>query len=207
MTSAAASPRSRQREQTRDQILRAAIKLFARSGFDAASLGEIAREAGVKKALVQYHFSTKDQLWREAAGNLWQARNRQLLATRAGGSERDGIDSMRRGFTTLVEFTREHPEWLWFMFHEAASGGERMRWLLDQHIRCDYALGEKFIRQCQEEGLIRKGPPLHLLHLITGALTYNLLVARQTLEASGTDLASADSIALQVELLAQALAP
>ena len=55
--------RQQQKEQTREQILEAAIDTFARLGFDGASLADIAAAAGVKKALVQYHFTTKDQLW------------------------------------------------------------------------------------------------------------------------------------------------
>ena len=63
--------RQRQRTDTRDQILSAAVKVFARAGFEAASLAAIASEAQVKKALVQYHFSTKEQLWKDAATRLW----------------------------------------------------------------------------------------------------------------------------------------
>ena len=44
--------RQTQRKETHDQILAAAVKVFARAGFEAASLAAIAREAGVKKALV-----------------------------------------------------------------------------------------------------------------------------------------------------------
>ena len=49
--------------------------------------------------------------------------------------------------------------------------------------------------------------PLHLLHLISGALTYNLLVAPQTQLVTGTDLGSEESIAQQVSLLQTLLAP
>ncbi len=203
----AANSRQRQREQTRWQILSAAAEVFARSGFEAASLAEIADRAGVKKALVQYHFSTKEQLWKDAAAFTWSERDAYLADALAVGTRGSADDDLRRGFTALVEFTREHPNWLWFMFHEAAVGGERMQWLLDNYVSCDYVMGEEFIRQCQAQGLMRDGPPLHLLHLITGALTYNLLVAKQTLLATGTDLSSEASIDIQVQLLADALAP
>ena len=45
--------RQQQRQQTRTQILDAAIEVFARSGFEATSLAGIAARAGVKKALLQ----------------------------------------------------------------------------------------------------------------------------------------------------------
>ena len=209
MNTAEAVPtrRQRQREHTRGQILAAAVKLFARSGFEAASLADIAKEAGVKKALVQYHFSTKDQLWKDAATLLWTERNNTLKQDLANSSETDLADKMRRGFTSLVEFTRENPEWLWFMFHEAALKGPRLQWLTDNFLREDYRLGEQFVTLFQQRGIIQAGSPLHLLHLISGALTYNLLVAPQTQLVTGTDLGSEESIAQQVSLLQTLLAP
>jgi AcrR family transcriptional regulator len=209
MNTAQAEPtsRQRQREKTRGQILAAAVKIFARSGFEAASLADIATEAGVKKALVQYHFSTKEQLWKDAATLLWTARNSRLSEALNNNCAEDLTTKMRKGFTTLVEFTRENPEWLWFMFHEAALEGPRLQWLIDNFLRDDYRLGESFVRQFQEYGAMRDGSPLHLLHLISGALTYNLLVAPQTQQVTGIDLASEDSIARQVALLQALLAP
>lgn len=209
MTTAEATPtsRQRQREHTRGQILAAAEEIFARAGFEAASLAEIASSAGVKKALVQYHFSTKEQLWRETARHIWQQRNDYLAQQLGELEDQDALGNMRLGFTALVEFTREQPHWLWFMFHEAAAGDERQQWLIENCMKDDYRLGEIFVREFQQRGLIRKGPPLHLLHLISGALTYNLLVAPSTLKATGVDLGTRDSIAEQVNLLQELLTP
>lgn len=199
--------RQRQRERTRARILAAAVKVFARAGFDAASLADIARQAGVKKALVQYHFSTKELLWKESASRLWNERNRRLEEVIERASGQDAGASMRRGFTALVEFTRENPEWLWFMFHEAAVDGDRLQWLIDNFLQEDYRLGEFYVRQFQAEGLMREGAPLYLLLLISGALTYNLLVAAPTRRVTGTDLSSEESIARQVSLLQSLLTP
>jgi AcrR family transcriptional regulator len=114
---------------------------------------------------------------------------------------------MRRGFTALVQYTRENPEWLWFMFHEAAAKGPRLQWLSDSYLNEDYLHGQQFIELFQQRGLITSGSPLHLLHLISGALTYNLLVAPQTQLVTGVDLASEESIAQQVALLQALLSP
>ncbi len=199
--------RERRRLQSRHQILEAAVEVFARLGFEAASIAEIASHAGVKKALVQYHFSTKAQLWKDAARLLWQERNACLEIYFAERPEVDLTTNMRQGFTALVKFTRERPQWLWFMFHEAASGDERMHWLVDELTRDDYLIGDRFIRHYQQLGLLRRGPPLLFLHLITGALTYNLLVAPQTLRATGIDLSSPEGIEQQVDLLMELITP
>jgi len=53
---------------TRNRILRAARKAFAERGRDGVSMSEIAREAGVQKALIYYYFPSKEDLFYE----VWQ---------------------------------------------------------------------------------------------------------------------------------------
>lgn len=47
---------------TKEKILATADELFARVGFDAASTREIAELSGVNKALIHYHFKSKEAL-------------------------------------------------------------------------------------------------------------------------------------------------
>ena len=47
---------------TKEKILDAAFRRLAAEGYSALSLREIARDAGVNHALINYHFRTKDQL-------------------------------------------------------------------------------------------------------------------------------------------------
>ncbi len=47
---------------TREKILDAAFRQLASEGYGALSVREIARDAGVNHALINYHFRTKDQL-------------------------------------------------------------------------------------------------------------------------------------------------
>jgi AcrR family transcriptional regulator len=60
----AASSRALQAEQTRQQILATAQRLFAERGYDATSLQLIADEMGLTKAAVYYHFRAKDDILR-----------------------------------------------------------------------------------------------------------------------------------------------
>ncbi|MDT4957771.1 MAG: hypothetical protein QOD31_1570 [Pseudonocardiales bacterium] len=56
------SSRAVQAEQTRQQILDTAQRLFADLGYDATSLQMIADEMGLTKAAVYYHFRAKSDL-------------------------------------------------------------------------------------------------------------------------------------------------
>ena len=51
---------------TRARLLDTAVQLFGAHGFAAVSVRDIAQEAGVNLAAVNYHFSSKEKLWQEA---------------------------------------------------------------------------------------------------------------------------------------------
>ena len=51
--------------ERRELILEAAIDAFADSGYHQTSLEEVARRAGVSKALIYEHFASKEELYRE----------------------------------------------------------------------------------------------------------------------------------------------
>ena len=60
---------------TKAKILDAAYRRLAREGYAALSMREIAKDAGVNHALINYHFRTKDQL----VIDVLDEANRQLL--------------------------------------------------------------------------------------------------------------------------------
>jgi TetR/AcrR family transcriptional regulator, fatty acid metabolism regulator protein len=55
----------------RRQILDAAIRVFARQGFHACRVSDIAREAGVAYGLVYHYFDSKDQVLNELFVERW----------------------------------------------------------------------------------------------------------------------------------------
>jgi AcrR family transcriptional regulator len=50
-------------QDSRDEILKAAANLFATHGFHETSMAEVARAAGVSKALIFWHFKSKEELF------------------------------------------------------------------------------------------------------------------------------------------------
>lgn len=69
---------------TRDRILGSAERLFAQYGFDGVSIRQIGAAACVQIALINYHFGTKDKLYRavfESRIRPVSERRRAALAT------------------------------------------------------------------------------------------------------------------------------
>lgn len=65
---------------TKDRILDAAERLFARDGFDATSLRAITTEADVNLAAVNYHFQSKEALVQAVIGRRLGPVNTQRIA-------------------------------------------------------------------------------------------------------------------------------
>ncbi len=53
---------SKDAQDSREKILNVAERIFAQKGFDGARVDEIAREAGVNKALIYYYFKSKKDI-------------------------------------------------------------------------------------------------------------------------------------------------
>jgi AcrR family transcriptional regulator len=56
---------TRPSEFTRERILKTAARLFAERGYEAISIRTLAAKARVNQAAINYHFKTKDGLYRE----------------------------------------------------------------------------------------------------------------------------------------------
>src|SRR5574337_968183 len=104
----ATRPSSTRGDHTREVLVDAAIEIFGRDGFRAASTRSIADAAGVNQALIGYHFGGKPGLYLAAFERITNAIEQHLLpvtrpieeAFRRGEIDRDAcIDHL----LTLLE--------------------------------------------------------------------------------------------------------
>jgi AcrR family transcriptional regulator len=88
-----ADPRWRRLPEERpQQILDAALSVFAEYGIDAAKLEEIAARAGVSKGTIYLYFSSKEELFREVVRQkIGPAIANADAATATGGSAEDQL--------------------------------------------------------------------------------------------------------------------
>lgn len=50
---------------TRDKILKSALRLFVKYGFAGTSISDIAKDAGINQSLIYHHFQNKEDLWKK----------------------------------------------------------------------------------------------------------------------------------------------
>ena len=100
--------RADRRTDRRRQILDAAVKVFARSGFHGARVGDIAEEAGVAYGLVYHYFKSKEELLETIFRDTWT----QMLARvrEVEGSGVDASEQVRQVTALLLRTWRRDPD-------------------------------------------------------------------------------------------------
>lgn len=140
-----ATPRRRQAraDATRVALLDAAVHEFAAHGFEGASTRAIAARAGTHQPQINYHFESKDELWRAAVDHVFSQLDLSLGAELPDGVEGTSI-ATREGFASLlravVRAVARLPELNRIMVQEATADSDRLAWIVERHTRPRYDL-------------------------------------------------------------------
>jgi AcrR family transcriptional regulator len=137
----------------RRQILDAAIRVFARQGFNACRVSDIAREANVAYGLVYHYFDSKDQVLNELFVERWSL----LLAAieEVDGREipaREKLDAVA-GF--IVDSYRHDPELMKVIIVEVTRAANSFTRTHLKEIRQAFDLIAKIVRDAQAAGDFR----------------------------------------------------
>src|ERR1700736_4321278 len=97
--SASTVAKVRDAERSREAILETAERLFAELGYDAASLSEIAAEAGLSRGTPSYFFGSKEDLYIAVLDRAFTARQATTKAAfepvHDWCESDDGLDALR----------------------------------------------------------------------------------------------------------------
>ncbi len=179
---------------TRRRILKAALKAFARHGFDAVSLRTIADEAGVNHQLIGHHFGSKRDLWDAALDVRFEEFQEFHRALNVSGDGADPLDQFRKCVRTIVEFTLASPEIPCIHYHEALvnrparENSDRYQRLLERQISSTRTLIERLLTQAQDAGVIARIPFDDLFFVFQGAILHRIIVAKESLHFSGVPI-------------------
>ncbi|MCA9493678.1 MAG: TetR/AcrR family transcriptional regulator [Alphaproteobacteria bacterium] len=95
------------------RIVDAAARMFGRDGFAGASMGEVARAAGVSKGLLHYHFDSKEQLLIEAVRTTFRQIHTRFSERFERGDR--GLQTAEEALDALWGTVRDLSSWAPFM--------------------------------------------------------------------------------------------
>lgn len=156
-------------DPARDRILAAALDLFSERSFDGATTREIAKHAGVAQPLLNYHFSSKEELWREAVDSVFDALGETMRNRQSGLRGVDDATAARLVLREFIWFSARNPQLHRIITQESKSDGPRMDYLVERHVRPLYESTTALLQRLIDAGVIRAIPVAHLYYVITGA--------------------------------------
>ena len=173
----------------RQEILEAAKRVFARNGFHATTIADIAKAAHLAYGSVYWYFESKDALFhalmdsQEAALRAHIAR---AMAPPASGADGDAAADLRRAVRATFEFFEADRAATKLLFRDAYALGDRF----EKHL---FGIYERFIDDieariaaAQQAGHIVDAPPRVVafsLAALIGQLAHRRLTTDDGLEA------------------------
>src|SRR5437588_9110710 len=99
--------REQKKARTRSEVLRAAREVVARRGLNAATIDEIAEQAGFSHGAIYSNFASKDELVMALYEEFIQIRAEEISEP---ASEDDFVGGARRAANRWIELVSDDPE-------------------------------------------------------------------------------------------------
>ncbi len=151
----------------RDHALRVALRVFARDGFEGASVRQISREVGVSHTLLHHYFGSKTKLWEACIDHSFGAIADEVLPRFGRLTGQVSIlEQVHELIMHYVMLASQFPEGFQIVTYEGARGGERLDYILDHHVRRFIEVTQQMVATAGDLGLVRKVPWASLFFLV-----------------------------------------
>jgi AcrR family transcriptional regulator len=160
-------------------LINAAHELFARHGYDGASVRAITARAGANLGAITYHFGSKEALY-EAVITSAISPSLERLQEAADGED-PPLERLESVVRALFEFLYESPEVPRLMLQQL-TGSRPISGAVTEVMRGNIRLAASLIDEGQRDGSIRAGDP-QLMALSIGSQPIWFALARRALQA------------------------
>jgi AcrR family transcriptional regulator len=188
--------REQNAQNTRDSILRAAIKVFSKHGYDGGSVEKISRLAKSYDRMIYYYFGSKEGLYIEVIEETYRRMNEAEAELDLDVNR--PVEALTRMTHFVMDYYRAHPEFVTLLNTENLHKGKhigksvRAREYSSQLI----SLLAQILANGTAQSIFRKDVPARDLYLLIAASGYFYMSNRYTLSSFlGEDIASPEAVA------------
>ncbi len=163
---------------------------FGAKGFDGASTRSIAQRVDAHQPQINYHFASKDALWAAAVDHLFARLGEELadLPLPAGTDDPAQLAAaFAEAIRRFVRFAAAHPELNQIMVHEATEESDRLRWMVERHIRPLYDAIRAVWQRLRDAGIAAPIDPAMVHYVIVGAASLPFVNAPEARLLTGAE--------------------
>jgi AcrR family transcriptional regulator len=118
---------------------------------------------------VNYHFRSKEELWRAAVDSLFDLLNHTMDERASGLRGVDEITSAKLRVREFVIFSARNPQLHRIIMQESKADGPRTDYLVDRHVRPIYERTVEMFESLARARAVPNVPAAHLYYILTGA--------------------------------------
>lgn len=190
---------------TSNNILEAALAVFARDGFDGASLPAIAKAASTGHPLIHYHFGSKENLWRAAVDYAFGDLAVGMATLQSAATDLSPLDALRLLLRGFAQFTARHPLHTLILLNEVRTGGDRFDWMVERHLRPLHERLDRTIEAAIEAGQVKPVPVAHLASIVVGATAHFFSAEPLLARLYGIDVHAPETVAAHADWVVEVL--
>lgn len=140
------------------QIIEAAVRIFARNGYYNSRVSDIAKEAGIASGTIYLYFKTKDEI----LVTLFREKMAEFVATvrKAIAAEPDAVAKLRRLIGLHFKLLEDHPEMAEVVQVELRQGQKFFRGASANEISGYFDLISSVLEEGMAAGLFRSDLPV-----------------------------------------------
>jgi AcrR family transcriptional regulator len=167
----------------RAKLIELAQQAFAEFGYPGASMEEIARRAGFRKASLFHHFQSKSRLYTEAIGAATADLGGLVAdAARRGGTFLERLDGLG---DTVVAYLGNNPPVARLLVREIVDGGRYLKGPGADLVRIVLTAIGAFLETGMDEGVIARQDTAQLAASIIGLHLFYFAASEFTAEITG----------------------
>jgi len=184
-------------QSSRDKILDAAERLFAKRGYAGVGLSEVADVVGLGKSSLFNHFGSKAQLYAAVAARILRRIEEHLVRSLARGG--DPLVRLERWLDELIDFLAENPTYARVLLRSLFEDDELPGDLpeeIDAQRAVEEVLGSvaALMREGMSVGLFRATNVQHLLLSLIGIVVFPFASAEFGAEVLGKNIFDAAEV-------------
>ncbi|HEY9714773.1 MAG TPA: TetR/AcrR family transcriptional regulator [Chroococcales cyanobacterium] len=178
MASKGARSHLRDPEWTRKSILDAAEEEFATQGLAGARTESIAERSGASKAMIHYHFDTKEKLYKAVIERAMTSR--QEITRTIDIDAVDATTALQNFSFAYLQACIANPHQSQVLLFEAVSN--KGKYSKSLNLLHTYEVLTSILKKGMDEGSFRQGDTMHMAVNIVGTLVF-YFCARENLRA------------------------